>query len=212
MPQATLRVDIPEMIWIGQLTRAHPEATFRVLTALPDEGSGVALAEITAPDPDEVMADMEAYDEIVSLDVLGQPGSTTVVQFETSQPLLLMALQESGALLNLPFEIQDGQAHWSVSATHDRLSDLGEQLEAMGLSFQVESITQQNESDQPLTDRQEALIEAAVENGYYDTPRDCSLTELAEDVGVAKSTASETLHRAEGTIIKQFVESRDLGV
>ena len=46
----------------------------------------------------------------------------------------------------------------------------------------------------------------AVDHGYYDTPRACSLTELAEEVGIAKSTCSETLHRAEETMIKQFME------
>jgi predicted DNA binding protein len=44
-----------------------------------------------------------------------------------------------------------------------------------------------------------------VERGYYDTPRTCTLTELADHLGIAKSTASERLHRAEGAIIRAFV-------
>ena len=61
------------------------------------------------------------------------------------------------------------------------------------------------ETDHLLTDRQRTPVETAVAEGYYDTPRDCTLTELAEEVDVAKSTASETLHRAEGKIIEQLV-------
>ncbi len=49
-------------------------------------------------------------------------------------------------------------------------------------------------------------MRTAVEEGYYDTARTCSLTELAGEVGIAKSTCSETLHRAEETVIKQFIE------
>jgi hypothetical protein len=42
-------------------------------------------------------------------------------------------------------------------------------------------------------------------DGYYDTPRDCPLTELADELEIAKSTCSGTLHRAEETIVKRFV-------
>lgn len=48
---------------------------------------------------------------------------------------------------------------------------------------------------------------AAVEAGYYDTPRTCTLTELADEVGLAKSTCSEILHRAEEIIVKEFIEN-----
>lgn len=210
MPQAILTVRIPGHVWLGSLTREYPAATFRILAALPGENSGVAMAEITAEDVDALLADMEAYDEVTRLEVLGRPDSTALVQFETSQPLLLIPLQESGALLDLPFEIRDGQAHWTVSATHDRLSALGQELRALNIDFEVESIYQQKETAQTLTDRQESLLEAAVEEGYYDTPRTCTLTELAETVDIAKSTASETLHRAESKIIKEFVEDIDV--
>lgn len=210
MPQAILAVRVPSHIWLGDLTREYPEATFRILAALPDAESGIAMAEITADDVDAVLADMEAYDEVTHLEVIGRPDSTALVQFETSQPLLLMPLRESGALLDLPFEICDGRANWTVSATHERLSSLGEELRALNINFEVESINQQKETAQLLTKRQENLLETAVEEGYYDTPRGCTLTELAEAVGIAKSTASETLHRAESQIVKDFVEDVDI--
>jgi len=63
-----------------------------------------------------------------------------------------------------------------------------------------------------LTDRQRELLLAAVDAGYYDTPRECSLTDLATELDMAKSTVSETLHRAEGTIIEEFVADLDEGL
>jgi predicted DNA binding protein len=70
----------------------------------------------------------------------------------------------------------------------------------------VEYIQERLHTSQLLSDKQRELVRAAVEKGYYDTPRTSSLTELAEEVGIAKSTCSETLHRAEETMIKQFME------
>ena len=195
---------------MGRLTRRHPDAEFRILTAFPDGDHGVAMAEVTADQLEEVLRDMSDCEEVVDLELLGQPGPGALVQFETSEPLLLVPVRKSGALLDLPFEVQDGHASWDVTATRDRLSTLGDQLRTLGISFEVESVTQQVEPDRLLTDRQSTLVETAVENGYYDTPRDCTLTDLAEAVGIAKSTASETLHRAEGKIIKQFVDEVEL--
>ncbi|MDZ7688314.1 MAG: helix-turn-helix domain-containing protein [Halobacteriales archaeon] len=63
--------------------------------------------------------------------------------------------------------------------------------------------------DETLTEKQRALVEKAVKMGYYDTPRRCSLTELAEECGIAKSTCSDTLHRAEERVLKEFVNGFD---
>jgi predicted DNA binding protein len=109
----------------------------------------------------------------------------------------------------MPFTIRDGQAEWELTAPQHRLSELGTQLEEFGIRFTVDEIRQQVEPERLLTDRQLGLLLAAVERGYYDTPRECSLTELAESEGLAKSTCSETLHRAEEKVVKEFLESHD---
>jgi len=210
MPRAVLTVHIPDRVWMGRLTRRHPDAEFRILTAFPDGDHGTAMAEVTVDRPGEVLQDMDDCEEVVDLELLGRPGPEALVQFETSEPLLLVPVRKSGALLDLPFEVRDGRASWEVTATRDRLSTLGDQLQALGISFEVESVTQGVEADRLLTDRQSTLVETAVEEGYYDTPRDCTLTDLAAEVGVAKSTASETLHRAEGKIVKEFVDEVEL--
>jgi len=121
-------------------------------------------------------------------------------------PLLLLPARDSGVPLEMPFEIQDGNAVWEVTAPNDRLSELGSQLESFGISFTVEHVCQHLSEGQLLTGRQRRIVRTAIEEGYYDTPRDCSLTALAEKLDIAKSTASETLHRAEERIIKRYAE------
>jgi hypothetical protein len=206
MPTAKLHVTLPEHVWVHEITTAHPEAEFRVLAAFPAEETGVGLLEVTAPDLPAVVGAMDAHDEIVRLELHQATGDTALVEFETTAPLLLFSIQEAGLPLELPFTIQDGVADVEVTATRDRLSAFTTQLEAFGMAFDVEYVRELVHSESLLTDRQQELLDAAVEAGYYDTPRECSLTELADRAGVAKSTASETLHRVEEKIIKQYVE------
>jgi hypothetical protein len=209
MPRAHLTLTIPDGVWIGDVTRTHPEATVRILSAVADDDAGVGLAEITDEEVQSVVADVRGRDAVVELETLQRYGNTVLVQFETTTPLLLMPVQDSGVPLTMPFTIRDGQAEWELTAPQHRLSELGTQLEEFGIRFTVDEIRQQVEPERLLTDRQLGLLLAAVERGYYDTPRECSLTELAESEGLAKSTCSETLHRAEEKVVKEFLESHD---
>lgn len=209
MPLAKLRLTIPEEVWIGDLTRRYPDAEFRILAALSDEEAGVALAEISGSDPGQIVTAIDDYGSVESVDVLKRTEREVLVQFETTMPLLLLPARDSGVPLEMPFEVQDGAAVWEVTAPSDRLSELGSQLETFGISFTVEYVQQRLSDQQLLTDRQRRVVLTAIEAGYYDTPRDCSLTDLADRLGIAKSTASETVHRAEERIIKRFAEELD---
>lgn len=207
MPQAHLTLTIPEGIWIGNISRAHPEVQFRVLAAFPSDQAGVALTEVTAEELEAVLAEIAASEAVIELDILQRQDDTALIQFETTMPLLLLSAQGAGIPLEMPFRLIDGQIEWEVTASQRHLSELGEQLETFGIPFTVNGVHQQIEAEQLLTDRQLQLLRAAAEQGYYDTPRRCSLTELAEELSIAKSTCSETLHRAEEKIVKEFVEN-----
>jgi hypothetical protein len=209
MPTAELTITVPKDIWIGELSRRFAGAEFEILTVFPKEQGGVALTEITAQNPGRVVAAMGEYEEVLHIDCLQQSEETALVQFETAEPILLLPVQEAGTPLELPFTIHDGRVDWEITATQDRLSRLADQLREFDISFDVRSVIHQVETTQLLTARQTEIIQRAVETGYYDTPRESTLTELAEDLGLAKSTCSETLHRAEEKIIKQF--AADIG-
>lgn len=211
MPRATLTIRVPDDIWIGAITREYPEASFRILAAFPGDDSGVGLVEVTAPELPAVIRAIDEAVEVGDLNLLNRHENTALVQFETTQPLLLFPIVGSGIPLELPFTLSDGTATWDITTSQDRLSALGDQLDAFKIEYTVEEIHYHLQTEQLLTDRQASLVRTAVEAGYYDTPRGCSLTELAEAVGLAKSTTSETLHRAEGKIIKEFLADQEPG-
>jgi hypothetical protein len=206
VPRARLSLRIPDGVWIGDISRSYPESTFRILSALPADEGGVGLVEVESDHVEAVVSAFEASPDVTEAHCLHRAADEALVQFETSNPLLLLPVQGSGAPLELPFEIADGQARWTVTAPHERLSALGDQLAAFDISFDVEFVSEITPAESLLTDTQRRLLETAVDAGYYDSPRRCSLTELAEQVGAAKSTVSETLHRAEETVVKTYLD------
>ncbi|TYT62226.1 helix-turn-helix domain-containing protein [Natrialba swarupiae] len=206
MAQATLTVTMPEQVWIQQVSVAYPDATFRVLAAVPGSESGFALVRITGRNVTDIVDDITDHPQITELTLVEWSDNEATIHFETTAPLLLFSSRESGMPIELPVEIQDGEATIDVTGSRERLAELAEQLERFGLQYRIENVSDRLHESQVLSERQLEVVVAAVEQGYYDTPRRCSLTELAEHLGIAKSTCSETLHRAEESIVKRFVE------
>jgi len=52
-----------------------------------------------------------------------------------------------------------------------------------------------------LTDRQLAALQLALENGYYNQPRPCSISDIAEQTTIARATFEEHLRKAENKLI-----------
>ncbi|WP_123624055.1 helix-turn-helix domain-containing protein [Halorubrum sp. CSM-61] len=206
MPQARLLVDLPDGPWIADVSRDFPDAGFRVLTAVPDEGAGFALIRLTARDVDAVLAAMRDHVALSKVSVMARGEGVATVRIETSAPLLLVAAKRSGLPIEMPLDIENGVAEVDVTGEHERVAALGERFDELGLDYEVERVRQRVDPVRLLTDRQQELLLAAVELGYYDVPRRSTLTEVADHVGIAKSTCSETLQRVQRTVVREFVD------
>ncbi|WEL17029.1 Transcriptional regulator, contains HTH domain [Halorhabdus sp. SVX81] len=115
-------------------------------------------------------------------------------------------------LVVMPPIVYDSRArtHITVVGTDDSLSTLVEQLEA-GPGVDVE-VLELGDFDRrhgaiagQLTGRQLELVETAAELGYYEVPREASLEAVADAAGVARSTASTVLRRAESAVMGALV-------
>jgi predicted DNA binding protein len=57
-----------------------------------------------------------------------------------------------------------------------------------------------------LSQAQREAVQAAVEHGYYATPRECTITELSDRLGVPRSTLQYRLQSAEARLLETFVD------
>ncbi len=112
------------------------------------------------------------------------------------------AILASGNLPSYPFIVRRGWVVCELITSQERLSSLKDEFENTGLPYEVVSVTPSLEPIDLLTDQQRRFVVEAIERGYCESPRRCSLTDLADVLGVSKSTA-RLLHR-EGRL-KQFI-------
>jgi predicted DNA binding protein len=206
MPRAQLSISLPSDVWIRELSTSNDATTFEVVTALAGEDAGIALLRIESADLLDILADVRGQPDVVDADLLWKRERTALVQVETSSPPLLFPLWQAGVPVELPFTVVAGRATWELTTSSERLSDLGEHLDEAGIEYDIESVVEigSSEADRLLTPRQREVLTIAIDEGYYAVPREATLTDVAETLGVTKSTCSDILHRCENSIITWF--------
>ena len=203
--KARLNVTLPSGTWAADISSRHPSASFDVQAALTNDDVGFVLVEITAEHIEEVLEALIAHSEISETGIVQESDREAAVQLETPALALLVAAKRGGIPIEMPIRISNGIAIAELAGAHDRYSAFIEHLDSLGVTFNVECVERRCQPDQLLTDTQREVLAAAVELGYYETPRDCTQEELAEALGIAKSTCSGVLHRAEAAIVNDHI-------
>ncbi|MDY6775635.1 MAG: helix-turn-helix domain-containing protein [Halobacteria archaeon] len=204
MPRSRIRIHVPGDGGVKHVSKSYPDSTFKVVSVLPRDSNGKGLIEIESDDVESILSELSERDD-VDEETLHVTDSEAVVEFEVPEPKLMVAARRTGVPLETPFEIRDGEAVWTVRADHSSLSDLGSFLDQNGIEYDLEYM-KEIETERRLTERQREVLEVAVDEGYYDVPREATLTEVSEVVGISKSSCSEILQRAESRIVPEFVE------
>lgn len=204
MPSAQIKFEFSD--GPGALSTERPDDEFRILAALPSADSIQVVLEVQTSDTEAIVRQLDEAPWLPSYDVLHADEQTVLIQYSHQfLPTLHRALLSSGPLLQYPLTLRDGWVTSDITTSHEQLSQLKDAFEAEDIQYEIGSVTQSTDPTDLLTDRQRRFITAATERGYYDSPRECTLTELAATLDVSKGGASRTLHRAEGRIIKHFL-------
>lgn len=191
MTHAEICVELPKGQWKADATHEFPDTTEIVVLA--DDHLSERLCAIqTHPDVDSSSVVQRSEQEII-------------IQLETSRSRMLTAANRAATPLSYPIELRNGRALVDIIGTHASINRFGSMLTEADLGFRISYLQRDQEIGRVLTQRQEEFVHAAVEFGYYDTPRRCSLTELATEMDVVKSTCSEILHRAEQALVEYFL-------
>ncbi len=196
--RAALAVEVPPLLWVSAVSRRHPGLRLEVLSLLPLGAEAVLLVRLRGPGAAEALADVRSHPSVVEC----QSVSADVVRVKMRGPHPLGALMSSEVLLEFPFPVEGGRARWSVVCPRRGLDKLKERLRQMAIPFEVESV-EPYRSPEGLTARQQEILDAAYREGYFEVPRRITLTELAGRLGIAKSTLSEALRRAEGRVARR---------
>lgn len=139
----------------------------------------------------------------------------------------MRTIQANGGYITGPFQIEDGRELWHVGFDSDEdedrtLAELEchndftvESRDQFGPStlFDLlensESAMQLLEGCRSLTVTERETFEAASRNGYYETPRETTLDELADRFDISKTAVSKNLRRSERKVLEAALGALD---
>ncbi len=204
-----IQIRLPEIHWAGIVTRSHPHLVLRVVEHMPlPKGQGSVLVEIVGIDSTTIRATLESVDAIDEFTILEEFDTAVeaLLHIGAGGGGFLRPLMESEAVPRTPFEVRDGWVEWDliVDQAHARL--LVSKLKEGEITHRILGFGHTT-NQRLLTVRQREVFDMAVSEGYYDTPRRITLTNLAKKLNVSKSTLCEMVHLIEKHIIEEFADS-----
>lgn len=155
--------------------------------------------------------------EHYELDPMPEESATLLIRGQLTEYTPLQLLMYEGFLPLGPTKIENGRECFDlILANRDELSEATDLLSEFG-PVTVERISQEfNRKVTPSTaewqellssisPRQRETLSLALKEGYFEIPRETTLAELADAMGITKTTASNHLRKAEREFIEFFV-------
>jgi len=166
-------------------------------------------------DDDISKNDLLALEEVVEADSVGETSEKTiyklVVELEESVSQAL-APDFEGAQLEPTTITTEGWHETKVFKTYEAFNEFQKSCESHSISLDLISITSEPSTadDSPqhgLTDRQREALTLAISRGYYESPRQVTAEELAEELGISQPSLSNLLRRGERQLITSSLDS-----
>ncbi len=156
--------------------------------------------------------------ETYTLDHSSRTNATLFIRGSLSQFSPLQTLMYEGFLPIGPTKLENGRECFDLLLQdRDELADVTDILREFG-SVQIERISKEFRREitpsaaewqqllSSIPDRQRELLTLALERGYFNIPRAVTLEELADEMGITKTTASNHLRKAEQQVMEFLIQ------
>lgn len=165
---------------------------------------------VTGDDGDEIRDTLEADPSVDNLQLLSDFNGEWLYQMdwvEQIETLVRILVEEQGTVLTA-FGDESGWQFRVLFPERDALSRTYEYCTDTGLTIEIRSVYALDEGRKGrfgLTDEQQDTLEAAFDKGYFDIPREITLTDLAEELDISHQALSERLRRGQRSVLKNTV-------
>jgi hypothetical protein len=189
------KIDVPQTKWLYKLNKRYNQLEFNILSNyLIDEKNGNTLFEIKGSLLDKFIIDFKSIVPITSFLILHYGGDFLLINVRIRDPWILNALVKTKLLLIYPLGVKNGKINISAISERKKVNFFLAELEEKNINFQIIKIGQY-QHQKVLTNPQAKLLKILYQNGYYEIPRQISLTNLAGKLKISPSALSESIRR-----------------
>ncbi|QLC34253.1 helix-turn-helix domain-containing protein [Halarchaeum sp. CBA1220] len=211
---AELRLSSPDLPLVAAL-RASPETALEVESAMADDADRPALFVWARG------GDLDAFERAVRGDAT--VGDVRRLEDFGERRLYRVCVAADAPVVLYRETVAVGAARLDARATsdgidtrirfpdRDALRTFRARLVERGVDVSVRRLYSERDGDADgdadgLTEKQYETVATALDAGYFAVPRDASLADIADDLGVSRQAASERVRRAMATLAADAVE------
>jgi len=201
---------------LAETIEAHPEAEIEVVSDVgTDPRRDAYFFRIDAPDFDAVESSLATDHTVADVALVRETGSrrTYRIQYSDDATLITPAIAERGGLTLETTSYRNGWLLRLQLDGHDTLYDIDEYATRKGISFEVIELKQTaglgDRSDSGLTAAQIEALVTAHGLGYYADPRDASLEDVADALGISDTAASGRLRRGSARLVEEMLVTEE---
>jgi predicted DNA binding protein len=176
-----------------------------------DDGTGAMLSQVHG-DRERYCRILERADHVLDYAVSGAEGTVFgYLHFEPTDlaTRMLRRRRESEVMFDMPIEIADDGSYVVTLIGED--AAFTEAFASLPDEVGIEVVEAGEYHADPrelfdcLTDRQQEVLEAAVRQGYYESPREATHEDIAAALDCTPGTVGEHLRKIESRVFSQFV-------
>ncbi|MFB6267693.1 MAG: helix-turn-helix domain-containing protein [Halodesulfurarchaeum sp.] len=169
------------------------------------------------------LAALSSNPNLLDSRLLSRQGPVALIRSTIHETNAMHTIRQRNGYVTGPFVIANGSEQWNIGfdtadAKDAALADLERRNEfsvedewAIGLGEYFEILQHAKELRdlvsglRKLTDTERETLEAALTSGYFGTPRDASLGDLAEEFDISKMGVSKNLRRSQRKVLQNVV-------
>jgi predicted DNA binding protein len=196
-----------------ELDSAHHELETRMLVEGADRGA-----------VDNGLAALQTHEHIHECTLLSKQGKTAQIRTTIDETNAMETIRANEGYITAPFHTHEGLELWYVGFDREVTAD--KTLVALDRANELDVVERKSvapmtsgfvqnvgaamtlvEGCRDLSETERRTLEAAVDRGYFESPRGASLGDLADEFGVSKTAVSKNLRRAEGKAMGRVSEA-----
>ncbi len=203
--EVVLKIRMPDN-WVKDVSKKYP-SPIKFLECMPyGESGGRGLVEIDGEEEQikDIIEEIKDHPDVCRVDISPLKNGGVLGSIVTNKCVACKAVTGSDCFLTSAASLGDGRVEWKlITGGEGSLAELVEKLKTYGCEVELKSTTHLTKKTL-LTSRQEEIVKAAFEKGYYDFPKKITIKKLAKIFNISPSTLNEILQRGEKKVMRWY--------
>ncbi|WP_232686707.1 helix-turn-helix domain-containing protein [Halobacterium zhouii] len=193
---------------LGTVFENLPSVTVELERLIPHETLVIPYFWVRGAEAEDIEAAFEAHAGVVNLELIDSVDDEYLMRAEWEGEYygILTALAESNISVLSGVGTKDGWNFEVRAEDRSAVSEFRTDCQAHGIPIEITGVHQLlavHGDDYELTDTQREALVLAYERGYFDSPREASLEDVAAELGITQQSLSSRLRRGHRRLIAE---------